>query len=310
MDKFKQLETFVAVATKGGLSAAAKLENVAPAIIGRRIDALEARLGIKLLIRTTRRVTLTQEGQAFLENCERILQDLDTAENAVALGSVQAGGQIKLSAPGGFGRQHVAPLLPTFTHRHPAVQLHLDLSDRYVDLINESIDLAIRIGQLPDSNLISVKLADNPRVIVASPSYLSQHGTPQTPQDLTQHRCLTLGQESAQHRGWLLKSSPHDPRQLGYIKVRGDLACNDGSALLDWAIKGYGLAWRSMWEVRGALSRGQLVTVLNEYAAPPVGIYAVFPDKRLLPLRVRLLIDFFKQTYGDTEYWLTGKVTQ
>ena len=317
MDKFKQIETFVTVALKGSLSAAARLENVAPAIIGRRIDGLEERLGVKLLVRTTRRVTLTHEGSAFLEDCQRILQELSNAEAGVTQGGVKASGHIRITAPAGFGRQHVAPLVPLFLTQNQEVSIALDLADRYVDLVNESIDLAIRIGQLADSSLVSVRLADNPRVVVAAPTYLQRYGTPQHPSELVRHQCLTLGQQSAQYRGWqfLIRDTeidhtqpPQKNNEPQFFKVTSHMECNDGSALLDWAIAGHGLAWRSMWEVRHALSSGKLITVLNEYAAPPVGIYAVFPQRRHLPLRVRLFIDMLKACYADADYWLTGKI--
>lgn len=170
MAQFKQLETFVSVASRGSLSAAAAAEGVAPAIIGRRIDALEERLGVKLLVRTTRKITLTFEGSAFLEDCQRILNDLHNAEASVSAGGVKASGHLRITAPAGFGRKHVAPLVPLFIESHPDVTLTLDLSDRVVDLVNEGFDCAIRLGDLPDSSLVSIRLAENRRVVVASPN--------------------------------------------------------------------------------------------------------------------------------------------
>ena len=172
MDKFKQLESFVAVATRGSLTAAARAEGVAPAIMSRRMDALEARLGVKLLVRTTRRLSLTQEGSAFLEDCLRLLADVASAEASVSAGGVQASGHLRVTAPAGFGRRHVAPLLPRFREQHPKVTLSLNLSDRVVDVAAEGFDCAVRVGDLPDSSLISVRLADNRRLCVAAPRYL------------------------------------------------------------------------------------------------------------------------------------------
>ena len=202
MDKLKQLESFVAVATKGSLTAAAQADGVAPAVVGRRIDALEGRLGVKLLVRTTRKISLTEEGSAFLEDCQRLLADLNHAEASVSAGGVKASGHLRITAPAGFGRRHVAPLVPGFIAQHPEVSVSLNLSDRLVDLVNEGYDCAVRVGDLPDSNLISVRLADNRRLCVAAPSYLAQHGTPQAPADLAQHECLTLSSEASQTRGW------------------------------------------------------------------------------------------------------------
>jgi DNA-binding transcriptional LysR family regulator len=299
MDRFKQIETFVAVAQKGSLSAVAQAEGVAPAIIGRRIDALEARLGVKLLVRTTRRISLTFEGSAFLEDCQRILNEFHNAEASVSLGGVKASGHVRVSAPAGFGRRHVAPLLPGFLDANRDVTISLDLSDRLADIVNEGIDVAIRIGQLDDSNLVGVKLAANQRVVVASPSYLAARGTPQHPDDLAKHNCLTFGNYGNQARGWLFTIEG----QPTPVRVNGNMECNDGAVLHDWSLDGRGLAWRSMWEVRDDLSTGRLVTVLDAFSAPDNAIYAVFAQRRHLPLRVRMFIDHLKNTYANPGYW-------
>src|SRR6187431_972688 len=184
MDRLKQMESFAAVATKGSLTAAANAEGVAPAVIGRRIDGLEERLGVKLLVRTTRRITLTHEGSAFLEDCQRLLADFANAEASVSAGGVKASGHLRITAPAGFGRRHVAPLVPKFRDLHADVTISLNLSDRVVDLAAEGFDCAVRVGDFPDSSLVSVRLADNRRMCVAAPAYLKRHGTPQHPTDL------------------------------------------------------------------------------------------------------------------------------
>ncbi|HEY5763494.1 MAG TPA: LysR family transcriptional regulator [Rhodocyclaceae bacterium] len=298
MDIFKQIEAFVQVATRGGLSAAADGLGVTPAMVGRRLDALEARLGVKLMQRTTRRMSLTFEGQAFLEDCQRILHELANAEASVSLGGVKASGHIRMTAPAGFGRRHVAPLLRSFLATHAEVTVNLDLADRLVDLVNESIDCAIRVGELSDSNLVSIRLAENRRLVVASPAYLARRGQPQTPDDLARHNCLSLGEQ----RGWLFADRER-PESGFTLKVAGNFECNDGAVLHEWALAGEGLAWRSLWEVGEDLAAGRLVPVLEDWATPPLGIYAVFPQRRYLPLRVRLLIDFLKNTYGNPDYW-------
>ena len=168
MDKLKQITSFTTVATKGSLTAAAQAEGVAPAAIGRRIDALEHRLGVKLLVRTTRRITLTHEGSAFLEDCQRLLADWADAEASVSAGGVKASGHLRITSPPGFGRRHVAPLVPRFLALHPEVSLSLNLSDRVVDIVNESFDSAVRVGDLPASGLVSVRRADNRRLCVAT----------------------------------------------------------------------------------------------------------------------------------------------
>ncbi|HEY1393733.1 MAG TPA: LysR family transcriptional regulator [Methylibium sp.] len=299
MDRLKQIESFVAVATKGSLTAAANAEGVAPAVIGRRIDALEERLGVKLLVRTTRRITLTHEGSAFLEDSQRLLADLANAEASVSAGGVKASGHLRLTAPAGFGRRHVAPLVPRFVELHPEVSISLNLSDRVVDIVNEGIDCAVRVGDLPDSSLVSLRLADNRRLCVATPAYLSAHGTPQHPNDLNRHRCLTLSSEASQTRGWAFLVDG----ETTYLRPPARLDCSDGQVLHDWCLAGLGVAWRSTWEVEGEIRAGQLVSLLDAYAAPPNGIYAVFPQRKHLPLRVRLWIDFLKHSYGDADYW-------
>ena len=297
MDRLKQIEAFVSAATRGSLSAAARAEEVTPAIIGRRLDALEARLGVKLLLRTTRKLTITFEGQAFLEDCQRLLNDLANAEATVSLGGVRASGHLKISAPAGFGRQHVAPLVGEFMQANPEVTVNLDLSDRLVDLINENIDCAVRIGELTDSSLVSVRLGEMRRMVVASPAYLVAHGVPRTPVDLDRHDCLSLGQQ----RGWIFR----DPEtgEVDTRKVSGTFECNDGAVLHEWALAGRGLAWRSLWEVGRDLKEGRLTSVLDAWQAPPMGIYAVFPQRRHLPMRVRLFIDLLKETYSQASYW-------
>ena len=290
MDKFKQIETFVAVAAKGSLSAAANAEGVAPAIIGRRIDALEERLGVKLLLRTTRKVSLTFEGAAFLEDCQRILNDFNNAEASVSLGGVKASGHLKVTAPAGFARVHLAPLIPLFLESNKEVSLSLDLTDRIADVVNENIDVAIRIGQLDDSNLIGVKLADNQRVVVASPAYLKRHGTPTHPAQLAAHNCLTFGLSGSQSRGWLFLIDG----VVSAIKITGQIECSDGSVLHDWAINGHGIAWRSMWEVSADIDEGRLIRILEPFKAPDNAIYAVFAQRKQMPLRVRMFIDFLK----------------
>lgn len=299
MDRFKQIEAFVAVAAKGSLSAVAQSEGVAPAVIGRRIDALEARLGVKLLIRTTRKVSLTFEGSAFVEDCQRILNEFHNAEASVSLGGIKASGHIRVTAPAGFGRRHLAPLLPAFLAANRDVSVSLDLSDRLTDIVNEGIDVAIRIGQLDDSSLVGVQLAANQRVVVASPAYLARRGVPQRPADLAEHNCLTFGTYGNQARGW---SFTIDGRPVA-VRVAGNIECNDGAVLHEWALAGMGLAWRSMWEVRGDLEAGRLVTVLDDFAAPDNAIHALFPQRRHLPLRVRMFIDFLKATYSNADYW-------
>ena len=324
MDKLKAFESFVSVATRGSLTAAAKAEGVAPAIMGRRLDALEEHLGVKLLVRTTRRISLTHEGSAFLEDCQRLLSDVANAEASVSEGGVKATGHLRITAPAGFGRRHVAPLVPRFRAEHPDVTISLNLSDRVVDLAGEGFDCAVRVGDLPDSSLVSVRIADNRRLCVATPGYLARRGTPRAPAELLQqHDCLTLSSDASQTRGWAFRVSrpapgdapegavasarvPHadgSTTEVMHLKPGGPLDCSDGQVLHDWCLAGYGIAWRSTWEVEAEVAAGHLVAVLENFAAPPNGIYAVFPQRKHLPLRVRLWIDFLKHNYSQPGFW-------
>jgi len=299
MDRLKQIESFVAVATKGSLTAAALAEGVAPAVIGRRIDALEERLGVKLLVRTTRRITLTHEGSAFLEDCQRLLADLLSAEASVSAGGVKASGHLRITAPAGFGRRHVAPLVPGFRAAHPDVSVSLNLSDRVVDIVNEGFDCAIRVGDMPDSSLVSVRLADNRRLCVAAPAYLQSAGTPAAPSELARHACLTLSSDASQTRGWAFMVDG----EVIHLRPSGPLDCSDGQVLHEWCLQGLGIAWRSTWEVERDVAAGRLQVLLEAFSAPANGIFAVFPHAKHLPLRVRLWIDYIKHSYRDPKYW-------
>lgn len=304
MDKLKAFESFVSVALKGSLTAAAKAEGVAPAIMGRRLDSLEAHLGVKLLVRTTRRITLTHEGTAFLEDCQRLLADVANAEASVSAGGLKASGHLRITAPAGFGRRHVAPLVPKFHSMHPDVTVSLNLSDRVVDLAAEGFDCAVRVGDLPDSSLVSVRMADNRRLCVATPQYLARHGTPQQPSDLLQHACLALSSDASQTRGWAFRvPTEAGGHEVVHLRPGGPLDCSDGQVLHDWCLAGYGIAWRSTWEVESEIQAGRLVAVLEEFAASPNGIYVVFPQRKHLPLRVRLWIEYLKQHYGQSAFW-------
>ena len=227
-----------------------------------------------------------------------ILSELLDAESAVSERSAKASGHLLISAPAGFGRQHVAPLLPSFLAEHRDVSLSLSLNDRLVDLIGEGIDIAIRIATLSDSNLIGVKLADNKRVLVASPAYIKRHGAPASLDELAAHNCLSMSSDGSQ-RGWTFRQNGKNVT----LKVAGNMVCNDGEVLHDWAVAGKGLAWRSMWEVGVEIESGKLVTLLDEFAAPGNDIYAVFAQRRHLPVRIRAFVDFLRRAYVRPDYW-------
>ncbi len=304
MDRFKAIETFVAVATRGSLVAAARAEGVLPAVLGRRLDALEAHLGVKLMVRTTRRLSLTHEGSQLLEDAQRLLADWASAEASVSAGGVKPSGHLRVTAPAGFGRRHVAPLVATFALAHPDVTVSLNLSDRVVDMAAEGYDCAVRVGDLADSSLVSIRLADNRRLCVATPDFVRRHGLPRHPDDLQRLPCLVLSSDASQTRGWAFAVPAEDgARRVVHLRPSGRLDCSDGQVLHAWCLQGLGVAWRSIWEVAADLAAGQLVELLADYAAPPNGIYAVLPQRKHLPLRLRLWVEHLKAHYGRAAYW-------
>ena len=299
MDRFREIASFVAVADKGSFAATAAGEGVTPVVIGRRVDALERRLGTRLLHRSTRRLTLTEDGTVFLEHCRRLLADVESAERAVSAGRHTAIGHLVVSAPAGFGRRHVAPHGSAFIKAHPQVRLSFNLSDRVVDLVREGYDLGIRIGGEFDPNDVAIKLAANRRVVCGTPAYFRRHGKPKTLADLARHHCLAFNLQGGQQRGWLFQSGGKPVN----VRVSGNLDCNDGELLHRWAIEGLGIAWRSTWEIAPELEHGELVTVLDEYALPSYDICAVYPQHRDVPARLRLFVDYLRKTYSRPGYW-------
>jgi len=305
MDRFKALQTFLDVAKSESLSAVAREEGVTPAMVGRRIDQLEADLGVKLFKRSTRKITLTPEGVSFHEDVRNILNELRAAEESLSVGARSATGRLILTAPTAFGRKHIAPHLPAFVAAHPNLSVTLALSERIIDLKNERVDLAIRIADLKNADLIAVRLARNHRVVVASPAYLKRHGKPSTLADLARHNCLITATEGGLADSWTFREegSGKAAGANTAIKVAGHLQCNDGEVLTRWALEGHGLAWRSAWEVSEEIEKGRLVEVLGKFAAPGNDIYAVYSDRKFLPAKVKLFIDFIKQAFGDPPYW-------
>jgi DNA-binding transcriptional LysR family regulator len=299
MDRFKQIETFVRVADAGSLAAAALEEAVSPVILGRRIDALEKRLGVKLMYRSTRRLVLSEEGSAFLERCRGLLFEWDQAENEMAVGRRSVSGHLIVSAPAAFGRKHVAPLAPAYLADKPELRVSFSLTDRVVDLVREGYDMSIRIGGAVDPSFVAVKLASNRRVVCGTPEYFARYGRPHTLEDLQQHNCLAFNLQGGQNRGWFFQRNG----KIVTMRVGGTLDCNDGELLHRWTSEGRGLGWRSSWEVAQQLERGELETVLDEYALPDYDILAVYPQQRYVPAKVRYFIDYLKTVYAEPDYW-------
>ncbi|MFC3073645.1 LysR family transcriptional regulator [Shinella pollutisoli] len=299
MDKLREIETFVAVVAERSFAGAARKLGLTPAIIGRRISQIEERLGGILLVRSTRKLGLTPQGEEFHRHCTGILQRLETAERLVSDGREYATGHLIVSAPAGFGRRHVAPHLPPFMRENPDVRVSLNLSDHITDLVREGYEVAIRLGPVIDTSLVQVRLATNQAVLCATPGYLGERGVPLVPADLAHHNCLAFNEYGGQPRGWhfLVEDRPIT------VRAAGVLSCNDGEVLAQWLREGLGIGWRSRWEVAAELAAGTLVTVLDDYMPPVYDVTAVYPVQPHLPAKIGLLLEWLRTVYARPGYW-------
>jgi len=297
-DVFSEMRVFARVVATGGLSAAAREVGLSTAMVSRRLAALESRLGVRLVNRTTRSLRLTDEGASYYESCCRVLGEIEEANAAVSAGREAAQGALRVALPAAFGNQYVAPLIPQFAARYPAVQLLLSLSDRNVNLVEEGFDLAIRIAQLADSSRAARKLAPNRRVVCATPEYLRRQGVPRTPADLAHHNCLLSRDFSS---SWEYKDPDGKP---GVVRVNGRYVCDNWEVLRQWVLAGMGVALKSTWDVRPHLESGALVSLLPGYSFhTDVAIYAVYPHRRHLPAKTRVFIEFLAESFGPEPFW-------
>lgn len=299
MDRHTLIRSFVLVADNGSFASAALSEGVTPVVMGRRLDALEQHLGVKLMHRSTRGLQLTDLGEQYLERARSLLKDFDEADASVARGGKSVRGHLVVSAPAAFGRRHIAPHAPAFLARYPDLKLSFNFTDSVVDLVRQGYDMGIRIGEVTDPNYVALKLFPNRRVVCGAPSYFELYGVPRTPDDLVRHNCLAFNMQGGQQRGWTFL---REGRQVA-VKVAGNLDCNDGELLYNWVKQGLGIGWRSTWEIQAELKAGELVTVLDEYALPAYDIQAVYPQQRYLPAKVRFFIDYLKGIYNTPGYW-------
>jgi DNA-binding transcriptional LysR family regulator len=295
MDRFAELKAFCLVTSNGGFSAAARQLGVATSSVTRLVDALEQRLGTPLLNRSTRSITLTDSGRGYFEHASQILAALDEADDAAAGGSAEPGGVLRITAPVTLAIRYIAPLLPELARRHPKLALDLRLSDALSNMVDEAIDVAIRIGNPEQQpNLIARKLAGHKRHICASPAYLARHGAPQTPEQLAEHNCLLFSYGAARH-SWRLR----DADLAQEVEVRGTLQVNNAEMLRQAALGGLGLALLPGWLVREDLEAGALLPVLDGYQANPgdmdVGIYAVYAANRRGSSKIKAFTDMLAQ---------------
>ncbi len=299
MDISNLMVLFVRVVEHGSFSGAARELDLSPSAVSRQIGGLEDALGVRLLHRSSRRVTLTEEGRAFHERCQRIVAEIEDATALVTRMADRVQGTLRVSATVAFAKAHVLPLIPEFLDRHPELSLHLELTDRQVDLAAEGMDVALRFTeQLDDGSLVARPLARNRRVIVAAPSYLARHGTPRTPEDLLEHNCLRLYAVSAWN-DWEFE----DDDGTRVLEVSGNFETNSADAVYRATLAGLGIARLSVYLVADDLRLGRLVRLLPEYAHEKADILAVYPNRRNLAPKVRAFVDFMVEHMGEVPPW-------
>lgn len=296
MDRIDAMRAFITVVAEGSFTRAADRLELSPQLVSKYVSQLERHLGVRLLNRTTRRLHLTEAGAAYYPRAQQIMAEIDILENQLDDLQSQARGLLRISAPVSFATRHLAPLLNNFQLAHPAVGIDLQLNDRKVDIVEEGFDIALRIGHLKSSSLIAKRIAPVRLVMCAAPDYLKRHGTPETPQDLNQHRFLrySLMEES---REPLLQWRQRDGGETG------ELSSNNGDVLVAAAIAGAGIVLQPSFLSGSAIGQGKLRVVLPEYEPKPLGLYAVYAHRQLLASKVRHFVDFMDGYFGDPPHW-------
>lgn len=298
MDRFDALQTFIRVVDAGSFSLAAERMGTAKSAVSRRISDLEAHLGVRLMNRTTRSLSLTESGRTLYQRALRLVADLEEAEATVSTHAAVLKGSLRIAAPLSFGLLHLGPAINEFAGRHPEVRLFIDFNDRLVDLVEEGFDLAVRIARLQDSSLIARRITPVREVVCASPAYLERHGKPTTPDELEGHVCLrytNLPDASWQYRA--------PDGGSGAVKLSTRLEANNGDYLRDAAIAGIGVVRLPTFIVYKAIESGDLVPLLEEYSWSDISAYAVYPSARHLSQRVRAFVEFLQSRFGDEPYW-------
>jgi DNA-binding transcriptional LysR family regulator len=292
-----ELSFMVALATAGSLSAAARELGISTAAVSKRLSAIEARVGVPLVNRTTRRMSLTPEGEVLLEHARRILDDIEELGQLLAASKATPKGQLRVNATLGFGRLHVAPAISRYVLRYPEVDVQLQLSVDPPALTEDQFDVCVRFGAPSDTRVIARRLAPNRRLLCASPLYLARHGTPSAPADLARHNCISIRQGDEAYGVWRLFSRDANERQAEAVKVHGNLTTNDGEIAVNWALDGHGILMRAEWDIERYLESGRLVQVLPGYQTPDADIYAVYPQRHQLSARIRTFVDFLSETF-------------
>jgi DNA-binding transcriptional LysR family regulator len=292
-DTASELEFFVLVARHSSLSAAARALDLTPPAASKRLAQMEQRLGVQLVHRTTRSISLTSEGETYLRHATRILAEIREMEDAVASGRNAPRGLLRVNATLGFGRTTIAPLISQFVKRHPDVEVQVEVTDRPVDLVDSGFDLAIRFGALPDRRLSARRIMSNRRFLCASPKYLERHGVPLNLADLARHRCIIHRQNDDAYGIW--RFMHHDHSEV--VKVHGSLSSNDGDIVLGWALDGHGILIRSEWDAARYLESGRLKIVLPEFELASADLFVYYASKNNMPVRTRAFIDFLVEHF-------------
>lgn len=291
-----EMAFFSLLARLGSFSATARELNITTPAISKRLNQMESRLGAQLINRTTRRVSLTAEGELYLEHARRILVEIDDMEHLISSAIATPKGLLRVNATLGFGRNHISPLISSFIKRYPEVQVQLQLTVNPPALTDDAFDVCIRFGEPPDARVIAKRIANNRRLLCASPAYLKQRGTPRYPSELTQHDCIGIRQGDEAYGVWNLSSG----KQTETIKVRGTLSSNDGGTALSWALDGHGILMRSEWDVAKYLHNGRLKLVLENWQTPPADIYAIYPQRLQTAARVKALVSHLSEAFATT----------
>jgi LysR family transcriptional regulator, transcriptional activator for dmlA len=291
-----EMAFFSLLARLGSFSGVAREMNITTPAVSKRLSQMEARLGVQLLNRTTRRVSLTPEGEVYLEHARRILADIDDMERLVSNSLAAPKGLVRVNATLGFGRSHIAPLISGFAKKYPEVQVQLQLTVNPPALTEDAFDVCIRFGEPPDARVIAKRIAANRRLICASPAYLKQRGIPKTPHELAQHDCIGIRQGDEAYGIWHLTSG----QKTETVKVRGSMSTNDGEIAVKWALAGHGLLMRAEWDIAKYLHSGRLQQVLEGWQTPPADIYAVYPQRLQTAARVRAFVDYIVDAFAST----------
>lgn len=290
---------FSVLAGAGSLSAAARELGVTTPAVSKHLAQMESRVGVALVNRTTRRMSLTPEGEVYLEHARRILGEIDGMEELLGVSRSTPTGLLRVNATLGFGRSHVAPLISRFVRKHPQVEVQLQLSVNPPPLTDDAFDVCIRFGAPPDSRMIARQIAPNRRLLCAAPAYLAKHGTPKVPNDLTRHNCIGIRQGEEAYGVWRLSSGRGKTLATEAVKTRGNLTTNDGEIAVNWALDGHGILMRAEWDIDRYLRNGRLVQVLPQYVTPDASIHAVYPQRHQLAARVRAFVDFLTLSFSQ-----------